>query len=220
MGNLSQRVLGARDAVWYPSIMELASHSHAELTSLPCRACGQMIEGEVWIIVDVAERPDLLARVRAGTLHDMVCPGCGRTATVNAPLLIYRPGAEPALLFSPARGGDHERDEEQAMALLGMFRADMGHEWRDEWLARGLTGAAREALPALLGDDPATRAGLAAASLAEDDVPPAIRQALEEIVAALAGEGVRVNTAEDLQRALEERPALKARLAVLLGRDH
>jgi hypothetical protein len=185
---------------------------------LRCRACGEVVEGEVWIIIDVAERPDLLARLRAGTLHEMTCPGCGHMATVNAPLLVYRPEMEPALLFSPARGGNLAQDEEQATALVGMFRENVGGEWRDEWLVRGLTGAAREALPLLLGDDPATVAGLAAASLVEDEVPPAVRQALEEIVAALAAEGVRVNTAEDLQRALEARLELKARLGAVIGK--
>ncbi len=192
-------------------------HSHAEPAALPCRACGELIEGEVWIIVDVAERPDLLARLRAGTLHQMICPGCGHSATVNAPLLVYRPGAEPPLLFSPARGDDPARDEEQAVALLGLFRAGVGAAWRDEWLARGLTGAAREALPTLLGDDPATAAALAEASRAEDEAPPAIRRALEDIIAALAADGVRVQTAEDLRQALEARPALKARLATAFG---
>lgn len=194
------------------------SHSHAETAKLPCRGCGELIEGEVWVIVDVDERPDLLVRLRAGTLHEMTCPGCGQAATVNAPLLIYRPGATPPLLFSPARGGDHERDEEQAAALVGMFREQVGGEWRDEWLARGLTGAAREALPRLLGDDPATAAGLAAASLVEDEVPPAVRRALEAIVTALAAEGTRVSTPEDLQRALEARPELKARLGAMIGK--
>lgn len=192
-------------------------HSHAEPAGLACRACGAAVAGQVWLIVDVAERPDLLERLRAGTLHDLVCPQCGRAATVNAPLLILRPGAEPPLLFSPGRGDDPTRDEEQAAALVGMLRAHMGAAWRDEWLAHGLTGAPRAALPALLGDDPATAAGLAAAHAAgEADVPPAVRRALEEIVAALAAEGVRVQTPEDLARALEARPALKARVERVL----
>ncbi len=194
------------------------NHSHAEPASLPCRACGQLFEAGVWVIVDTAERPDLLARLRGGTLHDLRCPACGHEATVNAPLLLYRPGAEPPLLFSPARGNDPEQDEEQAVALAGIFRAEMGEEWREEWLARGLTGAAREALPALLGDDPATAAGLAAAHAADDDVPPAVREALGEVMAALAAEGVRVTTPDELARALAERPLLRARLGAALGR--
>ena len=187
-------------------------HSHAESVTLPCRACGAPVPGDVWIIVDTAERPDLLARLRAGTLHDMTCAQCGQAATVNAPLLIVRPAAEPVLLFSPARGGDPATDEEQAVALAGMLRQNLGDEWRDEWLARGLTGVPREALPLLLGDDPATAAGLAAAHAAEDDVPPDLRRALEEIILALAAEGVRIQTADDLRQALESRPEMRARL--------
>lgn len=192
-------------------------HSHAEPVSLPCRACGAAVSGEVWIIVDTTERPDLLARLRAGALHDLACPDCGHTATVNAPLLLLRPDAEPALLFSPAAGGTPAQDEEQAIALAGMLREHMGKAWREEWLARGLTGVAREALPTLLADDPAVAAALADAHRAEEDeVDPELRRALEEIVMALAAEGVRVHTAEDLQRAVESRPELKARLVAAL----
>lgn len=195
------------------------SHSQAENVTLPCVRCHQPVEVEVWIIVDIDERPDLLASLRDGTLNDTTCPACGHVATVNAPLLIFRPGAEPALLFCPSRGESPEQAEEQAMALVGMFRADLGDEWREEWLARGLAGVAREALPAVLGDDPATAAGLAAAHAAEDDVPPGLRQTLEAIVLALANEGVRVTTAEELQRAVEARPELKARLAAALNQN-
>ncbi len=188
-------------------------YSHAESADLACRACGAPVPAEVWVIVDVAARPDLLARLRAGTLHELTCPACGHTATVNAPLLILRPAAEPPLLFSPATGDQRERDEEQAASLLGMLRAHMGAAWREEWLGRGLVGAHRASLPALLGDDPATAARLAQAAAGEDDVPPALRAALAEILAALQAEGVRVNTSDDLRRALDERPMLKARLS-------
>lgn len=192
-------------------------HSHAEPVSLPCRACGAAVSGEVWIIVDTTERPDLLARLRVGALHDLTCPGCGHTATVNAPLLLLRPDAEPALLFSPAAGGTPAQDEEQAVALTGMLRENMVGGWREGWLARGLTGVAREALPTLLSDDPAIAAALAGAHNAEEaEVDPELRRTLEEIVMILAAEGVRVHTAEDLQRAVETRPELKARLIAAL----
>lgn len=206
--------------------MDAPPHSHAEPAGLACRACGGPIEADVWVIVDTAERPDLLARLRDGTLHDLICPHCGHVATINAPLLILRPDAEPALLFSPAGGtasatdAQHERDEEQAAALVGILREHMGADWREAWLAHGLTGAARAALPALLTDDPATAARLAAAHTAEEEeVPPAVRRALEEIIAALAAEGVRVQAPADLARALEARPVLRARLEAALRGD-
>jgi hypothetical protein len=189
------------------------SYSHAENAELPCRNCGQPFAADVWVIVDPAERPDLLVRLLAGTLHDLTCPACGHTATLDAPLLIVRPAAEPVLLFSPARGGGPQQAEAQAAALVSLLRAHVGAAWRDEWLGRGVVGVARAALPALLGDDPATAAALAAAATADEDaLPPALAQALAEIVAALAAEGVRVDTAEELTRALDARPELKARL--------
>ena len=188
---------------------QLPDFSHAEPAELACRACGGAVAGAVWVIVDVAARPDLSARLRTGTLHELICPACGHAATVNAPLLLLRAGAEPPLLFSPARGDDRERDEEQAVGLVGLLRAHMGAAWRDEWLARGLIGAPREALPALLGDDPALVARLAQAVAAgdsdsdydndsESDMPSTTRRALGEILSALAAEGVRVTTPEEL----------------------
>ena len=53
--------------------------------------------------------------------------------------------------------------------------------------------------------------------LAKGTVAPELRRALEEIVLLLAADGVRVETAEDLKRALESRPDMKARLATILG---
>ena len=200
--------------------MAQLTHSQFEPATLPCRACGQPVEAEVWIIVDVDERPDLLARLQSGALHDFACPGCGHVATLNAPLLIYRPGAEPPLLFSPAHGGDPAQHEEQATALLGLFREGIGDDWRDEWLAHGLTGVARAALSVVLGDDPATAAALATAHAADEEVSPEVRGALETIIRTLAAEGLRIQTAEDLQHALESRPELKTRLAAALAMNN
>ena len=195
------------------------THSHAETADLPCRSCGAPFAAEVWVIVDPTERPDLLARLLAGTLHDLTCPACGHTATVDAPLLVVRPAAEPVLLFSPARGGGPQQAEAQAGALVSLLRAHVGAAWRDEWLGRGVVGVARAALPTLLTDDPATAAALAAAVTADetDALPPALGRALAEVMAALAAEGVRVDSAEELTRALEARPELRARLQKGLG---
>lgn len=204
---------------------EKTRHSHAETAELPCRACGTLFASEVWVIIDTDERPDLLARVRAATLHDMICPHCGHAATVNAPLLLYRPGQIPNLLYSPARGGDPTQHEEQAEALLGILQTRLGAALT--WPPEGVPGVAREALPTVLRDDPATVAALAealavapaAGDMMGDAVPPALREALQEIVLALAAEGVRILTAEDLGRALQSRPELRARIAGLLRDD-
>lgn len=193
--------------------------SSSERVTLPCQKCNQPVDAEVWIIVDTTQRPDLLARLREGTLHHVGCPACGHVAAINAPVLIFRPDMEPALLFSPADGSNPVQDEEQALALVGIFREDMGEEWREEWLARGLAGVAREAVPTALADYPAVAAGLAAAHAADgDEVDPELRQTLEEIILSLAAEGLRIQTADDLQRALEARPEMRARLGKALNK--
>lgn len=192
------------------------AYSHAETAELPCRGCGAPFAAGVWVIVDVDERPELLARLRAGTLHELTCPHCGHTGMINAPLLLLRPTNDPALLYSPARGGSRDEEEEQAAALVGILRARMGAAWREEWLGEGVIGVAREALPAVLGDDPTTAARLGAAASESDDVPLTVRHALEAVLRALAAEGVRVQSADDLRRALEARPALAERLAAAL----
>ena len=196
------------------------SVSHAETANLPCRSCGAPFAAEVWVIVDPAERPDLLARLLAGALHNLTCPACGHTAALDAPLLIVRPAAEPVLLFSPARGGGPQQAETQASALVSLLRAHVGAAWRDEWLGRGVVGVARAALPTLLTDDPATAAALAAAAAADEAaaLPPALGRVLADVVAALAAEGVRVESAEELTRALEARPELREWLRNEIGR--
>ena len=129
-------------------------HSFSQTASLTCPQCGRAFSAEVWLIVDADERPDLLARIRAGTLHDVTCPHCGHQGQVDAPLLLLRPGATPPLLFSPAQGTTPEEDRQQAAGLVGLLQERMGPAWRDEWLAQGLPGVPRPLLPAAMSDDP------------------------------------------------------------------
>src|SRR5205807_4732514 len=96
-------------------------HSFSQVTPLTCPECGREFHAEVWLIVDGTERPDLLERARAGTLHAVACPG-GHTAVLNAPLLLFLPERDPPLLFSPAENTTAVQDQEHARGLLGLFR--------------------------------------------------------------------------------------------------
>jgi hypothetical protein len=127
--------------------------SLSQHTDLTCPECGAPFAAEVWWIVDASERPDLLQRIREGTLHDMPCPN-GHTRTVDAPLLLYRPGEDPPLLFSPARNTAEEQDRQQAEGLVGLLRQRLGDAWQDGWLTQGLSVAPRDLLPAAVSDDP------------------------------------------------------------------
>ena len=111
-------------------------HSHAEIAELTCPECGRDFRVEVWLIVDAAERPDLLARIEQDTLHDLPCPHCGNAGQVDAPLLLYLPGEASALIFSPTRDTNAEQNRQQAIDLVSAFRKSMGSEWQDAWLAQ------------------------------------------------------------------------------------
>ena len=70
-------------------------HSYAETANLDCPACGHAFTAEIWLLVDGAERPDLLARLREGRLHTVTCPHCGHEGEVDAPVLVFRPHPHP-----------------------------------------------------------------------------------------------------------------------------
>lgn len=179
--------------------------SFVDNLTLTCPKCGRPFAAELWLIVDVAARPDLLARVREGTIHHVVCPD-DHTVAVDAPLLLYRPGDTLPLLFSPSAQTTADQDRAIAGDLLRRLAQGLGTAWRDEWVA-GLAPLPRHQLTAVLdGQTPPT------ASAEDEGVPPAVVAALMEVVAALAAEGVRVNTPDDLDRALVARPALRERL--------
>lgn len=127
--------------------------SYAQTTQLTCTQCGRDFTAQVWLILDAAERPDLVQRAREGTLHDAPCSHCGHQGQVDAPLLIYRPDAEPRLIFSSAQQTTAEQDREQAGGLLGLLAQALGPAWDDAWLETIAT-VPRNMLPVALTDDP------------------------------------------------------------------
>ncbi len=128
-------------------------HSLAQQANLSCPDCGRSFTAEIWLIVDVTERRDLLERIQAGTLHDLPCPRCRHLGQADAPLLLYRPGQTPSLLFSPAQQTTAQQDREEVQSLLDMLYAFLGRAWQDDWL-ENLPIIPRDMLPAFLSSDP------------------------------------------------------------------
>ena len=125
-------------------------HSYAETLTLTCANCGRDFDAEFWLIVDAAERPDLLERIRAGTLHDLACPHCGDAGHMDAPLLLFRPDDEPVLLFSSAEETTADEDREQARQLVEMLQTALGDQWQDNWLVEEPFNVSRNMLPTML----------------------------------------------------------------------
>lgn len=116
------------------------THSLVQSNILTCADCKQDSNAEIWLVVDAEERPDLLDRIRAGTLHTFPCPHCRSTGEVDAPLLLYRPGADPTLIFCPTSEvlyDDEEEDsdemDEQADKLFLFLQEALGSVWQEEW---------------------------------------------------------------------------------------
>ncbi|MBE7533681.1 MAG: tetratricopeptide repeat protein [Ardenticatenaceae bacterium] len=131
------------------------SNSLSQTASLTCPQCEQPFDAAIWLMVDASEHPDLLPRLRAGTLHDTPCPHCGHEGEVDAPVLLYRPGETPPLLFSPAQQTSQEQDQAQAVGLLRVLHEALGDAWQDGWLEE-MPVVPRPLLPAALSDDPET----------------------------------------------------------------
>src|SRR3712207_3324852 len=67
------------------------SRSRQEPVDLACPSCGRHFRAAVWLVVDRAERPDLVQRLIAGQLDDARCPHCGAEGAINHPLLLHDP---------------------------------------------------------------------------------------------------------------------------------
>ena len=207
--------------------------SFQQTQQLTCPRCGQSFEAELWLIVDAAERPDLLEKIQSGTLHQMVCPHCQFQGEVDAPLLLYNPplplgapfgddkGPGVRVLFSPARRTTAEQDQEQARDLLERLRQSLGDAWQDDWL-EDIQTVPRQILPLILGDDPeaALRQIVAQAQqelerLREED-PETYRQMEERARQMLASQPLletlqaffQADTWNESQRIVEQHPEL------------
>ncbi len=189
-------------------------HSFADQPTLTCPQCGASFTPDVWLIIDTAERPDLLALTRAGSIHRLVCPG-GHAGEVDAPLLLYRPGETPPLLFVTAARTTADQDRAMADDLLGLLAERVGEAWQAEWPASLLTLPRRLLAEAL---DSVDAAAIVDRALTEA-IPSSIGDVLGEIATELVNEGVRLDSAQDLESALAARPVLREKLeAAVRGR--
>ena len=127
------------------------AHSYAENDHIACPQCGQEIEAAIWLIVDAGERPDLVVQLVAGTLREVVCPACDElVGHADAPLLLFRPHHDPALIYAPAQLDPHAPADD----LVAQLREAVGEGWRPGWERRVLRVYPLSLLPAALGETP------------------------------------------------------------------
>ena len=109
-------------------------NSYSIQKQISCVACGYTINFDVWQIVDAVERPDLLEKISNGILHDAYCPQCNKLIIqIDSPLLVYRPGCDPVLLFSKSEETTVRQDQEILRSLLTRLERSLGSNWPKNW---------------------------------------------------------------------------------------
>jgi len=124
--------------------------SFAQSGQAPCPECGQPVPFKVWLIVDIAERPELAEQVRDNSLHTVTCPHCAHVGQIDAPLLVHDPARE-RVLFAPAQGSTSDQDQQILKGLLGQLATTFPAP-QPGYLGRVMP-VPRPALPALLDAD-------------------------------------------------------------------
>lgn len=112
------------------------AHSYAQRETVTCPHCEKSFSDDLWTIVDLVERSDLVERILDETLHEVTCPFCGTDFDVDLPLLLYRPGQPQPLLFSPSQETTKMEQRGEAADLVERLHKSVGEEWNNDWLAQ------------------------------------------------------------------------------------
>lgn len=184
-------------------------HSISINSTLNCPECGQPFDDEIWLIVDIKERPDLLQRLFNNGLHEVTCPN-GHTNGIDVPLLLLRPVADQPLLFSPAEFAPVEQRAEHAVRLAMMLRDRMGTSWRDEWLPEGMLLVPRAQLSF-------SREGNVNSIANQLQLESEQGQEIDRARELLKAAGVDINSPAEVSQALAERPDIVASLVASLA---
>jgi CpXC protein len=83
-----------------------------------CVGCNAMDTPELYVIVDVDERPDLVQRIKDDVLHTAICPHCGVVMVFGMPLLVYRRHQRVPVIYSPVPIADTAQRDQHARMLI------------------------------------------------------------------------------------------------------
>ena len=114
------------------------SHSISRQVEIDCLECGMNFTADVYVIVDMQEQPDLVDKMRGGTLHQVRCPECGHLLLLEIPLLLFIRNNVPHLVVVCAAGTSSEWTKQQGMELVRCLKDVAGSGWKNDWSEGGL----------------------------------------------------------------------------------
>lgn len=163
--------------------------------------CGSAFAAPVWIVLDAGERPELVAELRAGTLHQTSCPRCGTPGSITAPLLYHDAGRQLLLLAVPPTIETPAAAEELAEQLVGYLHEGFAEQVLPDYLYSVELVADLDGLQLVLN--------------APEDGSAAIAAAIEAMLGVDDAEGFQAQFAR--HRGALMLPETDAALAALIG---
>jgi hypothetical protein len=109
------------------------SNSLDELQHFTCPKCSRSFESRIWLIIDEAEYPQLLDKVKQGDIYSVNCPDCRHEVMLNTPLLVVQRDRDPRLIYAVAEGKSLKEDREHLRRLIAILRHNQQNEWLVEW---------------------------------------------------------------------------------------
>ena len=183
------------------------ANSYTETTSLTCPHCGESFDAEIWRIIDAAEQRELVEKIKQGTLHEAACPACNQSLQVKQPFLLFRPDANPALVFVHPEENFTPQEWQTLADLLKRLQQQSGPAWRDEWVQQSIILPYSVARQMLLGQPEADQ------HQQNSDQPNLLEQALrlltEEQRQAVIDLIRSSSSAEEFQVGLNAQPDLR-----------
>jgi hypothetical protein len=102
-----------------------------------CAACGHEGCHGMWVVIDAADRPDLIEELRRGGLRSFDCDKCGRPVAATTSLLVDSRRANSPLLFAPDPKADAQRTQEQFFASVVKHHREphkkKGNAKKEQW---------------------------------------------------------------------------------------
>lgn len=86
--------------------------------TIQCPNCGQPVNAVVENLINVSQDPEAKARLLSGRTNTVLCPSCGVTSTVAAPLLYHDSAKELLISFVPMELGLPKEQQEKVMGDL------------------------------------------------------------------------------------------------------